>query len=127
MVPKTKALARYGFPEQLSSTPPFKQTLAVLKKWCVHRPDLEYLPTLHSAATTMEATVDSELARIYRRGKLIKTHPRSWPRALSSPSNTTQFSNPSDIGPSTYSVDVHGVDIQLGSLPSPQVRLHGSW
>ena len=77
--------------------------------------------------TTMEATVDSELARIYRRGKLIKTHPRSWPRALISPSNTTQFSNPSDIGPSTYSVDVHRVDIQLGSLPSPQLRLHGSW
>ena len=62
LVRKPGAFARYRFREQMFPTMTFRLAYDVLRKRRGKRADVEYVRTLHLAATTMESTVDSALA-----------------------------------------------------------------
>ena len=69
LVRKPGAFARYRFREQLFPTQRFRLVYDALVRWRGERADVEYVRILHLAATTMEATVDSVLARLLEAGE----------------------------------------------------------
>jgi hypothetical protein len=64
LVRKPGAFARYRFREQLFPTPTFRLAYDALRRFRGERADVEYVRTLHLAATTMESQVERALVRL---------------------------------------------------------------
>ena len=73
LVRKPGALTRYRFREQLFPTLQFRLSYDALREWRGERADVEYVRIMHlaatTAATTMEATVDSALSLLLETGR----------------------------------------------------------
>ena len=69
LVRKPGAFARYRFREHLFPTATFRRAYDALRRCRGERADVEYVPILHLAATTMEATVDDALALLLEMGQ----------------------------------------------------------
>ncbi len=61
LVRKPGAFARYRFREELFPTTTFREAYDALKRFKGERADIEYVRTLHLAASTMESTVEEAL------------------------------------------------------------------
>ena len=69
LVRKPDAFAQYRFRGQLFPTRHFRPAYDALQQWRGERADVEYVPVLHLAATTMEANVDSALSLLLETGQ----------------------------------------------------------
>jgi hypothetical protein len=61
LVRKPGAFARYRFREELFPTPAFREAYDALVRFKGERADIDYVRTLHLAASTMESTVEAAL------------------------------------------------------------------
>ncbi len=68
LVRKPGAFARYRFREELFPTPTFRCAYDALVRFKGERADIEYVRTLHLAASTMESTVEQVLRTLLDRG-----------------------------------------------------------
>ena len=68
LVRKPGAFARYRYREELFPTPTFREAYDAFCRFRGERADVDYVRTLHLAASTMEATVDRALRDLLDRG-----------------------------------------------------------
>ncbi len=68
LVRKPGAFARYRYREELFPTPTFREAYDALCRFRGERADVDYVRTLHLAASTMEATVERALRDLLDRG-----------------------------------------------------------
>jgi len=61
LIRKPGAFARYRFREELFPTPTFREAYDALVRFKGERADIDYVRTLHLAASTMESTVEAAL------------------------------------------------------------------
>ncbi len=68
LVRKPGAFARYRFREELFPTTTFRETYDALIRFKGERADIDYVRTLHLAASTMESSVEAALRTLLDRG-----------------------------------------------------------
>ncbi len=68
LVRKPGAFARYRFREELFPTTTFREAYDALTRFKGERADIDYVRTLHLAASTMESTVEAALRLLLDRG-----------------------------------------------------------
>ena len=69
LVRKPGAFALYRYQEELFPTPVFRAAYGVFKDLRGERADVEYVRTLHLAASTMESTVERALVALLAEGR----------------------------------------------------------
>jgi hypothetical protein len=69
LVRKPGAFARYRYREELFPTPTFRETYDALCRFRGERADIDYVRTLHLAASTMEVTVEQALRALLDEGR----------------------------------------------------------